>query len=272
MKKNICFLVCLIVSFVLFSCKRGESIKTITCENSSLGSGGIYPQRFHVEGNLIVDESGEQVVLRGLNVLGPVTQEKDPVNTEYTPWNEAYYKEAASWGAKIIRVPIEPGLWRNYGHQENFMIIDQTIEWAEKYGMYVILDCHGIGFPTSNEYEEDKEVEGNYTINEEQLLDFWEAFSIRYGTNKTVAFFDIFNEITCNGCHSTTDIDKSFEPDYLEDWNAWKIIAERIIDTIRMNASETPVLVSSLYYANYGHMIINDPIEKENIIYNPLCI
>ena len=55
-----------------------------------------------VSGNKFVNESGETLVFRGVNI-------RDPHNLEEEGhWTKAHFQEAKDWGANVIRLPIHP--------------------------------------------------------------------------------------------------------------------------------------------------------------------
>ena len=92
-----------------------------------------------VEGNKFVDPQGHEIVFRGLCFSDPVKLIGDG------QWNERYFAEAADWGANIVRFAVHPSNLNAMGWDATFEAMDKGIEWAKKYGMYVIMDWHSIG-------------------------------------------------------------------------------------------------------------------------------
>jgi len=64
-----------------------------------------------IEGNQLVNESGEKVVFHGVNI-------RDPHNLDAEGhWTLAHFEMARSWGANVIRLPIHPKAWRERGQE-----------------------------------------------------------------------------------------------------------------------------------------------------------
>jgi hypothetical protein len=98
----------------------------------------------HTSGRLIVDSDGNIVILRGANFMGYASE----YGARYTPWykhSEEDYKRMASWGFNVVRLPIA---WHYIEPKEGFYnesylsMVDRDIDWAKKYGIYIILDFH----------------------------------------------------------------------------------------------------------------------------------
>ena len=87
-----------------------------------------------VEGNKFVDPQGNELVFRGLCLADPVKLVREG------QWNERLFAEAADWGANVVRFAVHPTNLNSLGWEETFAAMDQGIEWAKKYGMYVIMD------------------------------------------------------------------------------------------------------------------------------------
>ena len=65
-----------------------------------------------VKGNVFVNESGETLIFRGVNIRDPHDIERDG------HWEKAHFLEAKNWGANVIRLPIHPLTWRERGEEE----------------------------------------------------------------------------------------------------------------------------------------------------------
>jgi len=219
-------------------------------------SSEIFPQKFHVEGNKIVDESGKEVVLRGLTPIDPVTLAYNNKNNRFIPFTEEIFKRMSEWDAQIIRLPISPSNWRKYGKEEVFKAIDKSIEWSAKYGMYVYIDFHGIGFPPTEEYKD----EWSKTTKKE-ILEFWDETSKYYKDNNLVVFYELFNEPAFSGKYPPTE--ESLETDWIE----WKEFVEKVIDVIRKNDPDSVIIVGGLVWAHDISFAEKNPIERENIVY-----
>ena len=207
--------------------------------------------RLQVVGNRIVNEDGQIVVLRGLGVaeMGYLAS-----GTNDFPWNEDLFRTVHDWGATVIRVPIAPD--RFFQDEERyFELLDQAINWAQKYGMYVIINFNGFGFPPTGflmDSDSDENVSNVTTIR------FWQAVSTRYAGNNTVAFYEIFNEPASHPWNGIT---------YAEDWEFLKDFSELVIDLIRVNDPETIVIVAGLRWAADLSYVQDAPIQRSNVAY-----
>ena len=92
-----------------------------------------------VEGNKFIGPDGNELIFRGLCFSDPVKLLSEG------QWTEEHFAEAADWGAYVVRFAVHPIHLNNYGWEETFAAMDQGIEWAKKYNMYVIMDWHSIG-------------------------------------------------------------------------------------------------------------------------------
>ncbi len=146
-----------------------------------------------------------------------------PTNPKLSPWNEHYYEMMASWGANVIRLPIVPYTLHNYSREDIVRILDQTINWADKYKMYVIIEFHSVGWIPTDSYED----ENTHGTTLEEFLDFWGWVSERYADNDAVAFYELFNEPV------------NYQPtNPKDDWQAWKGVVDQ---PSRSSAGTTPI-------------------------------
>ena len=85
-----------------------------------------------VEGNKFIDPQGNELVFRGLCLADPVKLVREG------QWTERIFAEAADWGANVVRFAVHPTNLNSLGWEETFAAMDQGIEWAKKYGMYIL--------------------------------------------------------------------------------------------------------------------------------------
>jgi hypothetical protein len=178
------------------------------------------------QGRSILDESGNFVLLRGVNFYG----------YEFGLWGhtEADYQKIVSWGFNVVRLPIawnfvepSPGKY-DVNYFSNY--VDRDISWAKKYGLYVILDMHQYGWSPYFTYWDDWHTAGvpiwsvsaspNTSAGEarakadfwnglgpngsvpsdsnpsmqSRFIEMWKFVASRYVNEKTIAGFDVFNE------------------------------------------------------------------------------
>ena len=193
----------------------------------------------HTEGEKIIDANGEEVVLRGTNFGGwgimedwfcPFTDPAGEENAYLTlverfgiekthalfqhyreNWiTEIDYKNVADLGMNCIRLPIwyrnfqsdDNGTWyRTENGEIDFSELDTVIEMCKKYGLYLIIDLHGLpGY--QNDYDhcgrsksmslfDNTAAAARYR---EVVTDFWVTLAEHCKNEPTVAMYDLMNE------------------------------------------------------------------------------
>lgn len=198
-----------------------------------------------VSGNHFITPENDQIIFHGLNSSDPDKLEKEG------QWNENYFRALKSWNANIVRFPIHPVAWRSRGKEAYIALLDDGIKWAEKQGLYVILDWHSIGNLQSELFQNP-----SYNTTKRETYEFWRTMARRYGKNSTVAFFELFNEPTVyNGQLGVAT------------WKEWKSIMEELIIIIRANGAENIPLVAGFNWAYDLTEVENEPIDAEGIAY-----
>lgn len=193
----------------------------------------------HTEGERIVNVNGETVVLRGTNFGGwgimedwfcPFTNPAGEegvyqtlvsrfgaeathalFQTYRSNWiTELDYQNAANLGMNCIRLPIwyrnfqrdDDGTWYRDGDGNiDFSELDEVISLCKKYGLYLIIDLHGLpGY--QNDYDhsgqsksmslfDDTEKAARYR---EVVIDFWTTLAQHCAGEPTIAMYDLMNE------------------------------------------------------------------------------
>ncbi len=209
------------------------------------------PTMIQVDGNRFVDEFGKTVILRGVAIMDPILMASKS-NPSLGNWNENIFQEISEWGADIVRLPVHPPMFFDFGIETSLRVLDQAIEWAAKHDLYVIIDYHGLGFPPDgyNKFEW-------AATTEEELIQFWEIVSDRYAGNNVVAFYEFYNEPMRNNSRRLL----------IEDWLLWKDFSENIIDIIREHDQETIIIVSAMKGGNDLSFVLEAPVDRENIAY-----
>jgi hypothetical protein len=134
-----------------------------------------WPAVLHVQGNRLVDPSGKEVWLQGLNAG----------NLETLPHDKQVIKSAVvgidEWKANAIRLPVKEEFWfgrsvyQKDGGAEYRATIDQIVTLTANRGAYLILDLHRFRAPKAEHAE------------------FWKDAATRY-KNHPAVMFDLFNE------------------------------------------------------------------------------
>jgi endoglucanase len=209
---------------------------------------GDFPRRYHVDGNSILDQYFQKSIFRGIATCDPaIMTMKNPVDPVL---RAEYFREAARWGATILRIPITPYSLHKLGLEDSLRCLDRAVEWAGTYRMYVIVDFHCSGWFSPSWFDIPESIT---TI--EEWTAFWEAVSSRYAGNDVVAVYEIFNE-PCKKPET--------RPYTRSDWMTWKAQAERLINgTIRPRDPRKIVLVGGIQNSFDLEYAIDAPIHDD---------
>ena len=180
----------------------------------------------HTQGEQLVDGSGRPLLLRGINLgnwfevegymfhfdggpqapreIEDLTNELlGPAKAEafWREWRASYITEADvdrihQMGFNSVRVPLH---WKFFQSDdaEGFRLLDQLVTWAQKDGIYVILDMHcAPGGQTGANIDDSWGYPWLYTSPEAQatLVATWQRIARRYRDNPTVLGYDMLNE------------------------------------------------------------------------------
>lgn len=204
--------------------------------------------RLRVEGNRIVDETGAPVVLRGVNLGDLVPLERRGL------LDEPYLREAAAWGAAVVRIPIAPADFRSAGEGETLRLLDRAVDWAEKYGMYVIVDWHSIGNPITGTFFPPAEA---FRTTPDEMKAFWRAVAHRYRDRPAVAFYELFNEPAA--------LPSERPGDELR-WTDWRELMDELVTIVRAEAPRAIPIVSSLEFTFDLRPAVAEPLRSADVV------
>lgn len=166
----------------------------------------------HVEGDQLMDDQNNPVVLQGYSTFG-------------IAWKPEFVNESCfqflkdEIGSQVIRLAMYTADSQGYctgGNQEQLKeLIDKGVQAAQAAGQYVIIDWHILS-------------DGNPAQHQQQAVEFFREMSARYAGNPAV-IYEICNEP--NGADVT--------------WASVKSYAETAIQAIRRNDSEALILVGT---------------------------
>jgi hypothetical protein len=151
----------------------------------------------HVVGNQVEDSAGKSVVLRGVNI-DSLEFRTDGDNTLQA------VNIAKSWGANMIRVPVNQDFWFGYDQAWPFSpadpngtnyraLVDQIVSTAQTDNMYVMLDLHWSDMGSFGKNQDGQHLmpDGNSTM-------FWQDAAAHFANNSAV-LFDPYNEPALGG-------------------------------------------------------------------------
>lgn len=198
-----------------------------------------------VDGNRFVNEAGETMVFKGLNIADPDKLVKTG------KWSKKHFETVKAWGANVVRIPTHPAAWRERGPDDYLKLLDDAVQWCTELEIYIVLDWHIIGNLRTEVF-----FNKMYDTTLKETLIFWKTVATRYKEYPAVAFADIFNE--------ATDFNNQLGS---LSWSEMKTIAEEIITVVQAN---NPNLIALVSGPNWGYdlqPIKDSPVEKDNIAY-----
>ena len=198
-----------------------------------------------VKGNSFVNDKGETVTFQGVSIADPHRL----VNADQ--WKKELFREISGWGANVIRLPVHPRWWRERGTREYVHLLDEAVEWAKEFGLYVIIDWHSIGNLRTELFSRDI-----YDTSMRETLEFWRLISARYANEPAVAFYEIFNEPTTNNDRLGSI-----------SWEQWTAIVSDIITVIKANNPNAIPLVAGFDWAYDLKPVKHSPLPFEGIAY-----
>jgi endoglucanase len=196
----------------------GFTCVTTACKKSkkqiSDNSNGAF---LKTSGTKILDASGQPVRLRGIAFGNEVWSDKEIPNTHH---GEIDYSRVKDMGMNVIRFYMNYKTFEDdaapYQYkQSGWNWINQNIDWAKKYGIYLILNMHVPqgGFQSQG----NSDALWSNTENQNRLAALWKAIATRYKDESQIIGFGPVNE-----------------PVPTNDISQWQQLAQRITNEIRM--------------------------------------
>lgn len=199
------------------------------CTSSAASS----PPFLHTQGQDIVNENGEKVLLRGVglgnwllpegymwkfgddadrprrieklvgDLIGP-----EEAKTFWAKYRENYITEAdieriSQLGYNSVRPALNSRLFVSDGNapaysSEGFALLDNLIKWCKANGVYIIIDMHAaIGGQTGRNIDDSANDKPELFVErkyQDELVELWKAIATRYKDESTVAGYDLLNE------------------------------------------------------------------------------
>ncbi|MBI4309041.1 MAG: cellulase family glycosylhydrolase [Candidatus Omnitrophica bacterium] len=104
-------------------------------------------------------------------------------------------RRVALWGFNCVRLPFNCRLIEN--NPAGFKYLDETLDWANKYNVYVILDLHAAPGSQNPDWHSDSFGKaGLWTkkSNRHRVYALWELLADRYKDEPMIAGYDLLNE------------------------------------------------------------------------------
>lgn len=265
-------------------------------------SGGIPTPWLDVNGNLVEDQAGNTVTLRGVNIADPRRMAEDPYSRGKNAVQAVDYltNEDDGWYSRVIRIPCHPwdiaglpSVWvvRNElsedehpdgfvcpdgdceeGHYEPPIFTEPELEtYLEEYLDPVVERCRENGVYCivdfhrhwgAELYWADPDTGEPNAALSEEVELFWDAVAPRYADESHV-LYEVYNEPTNPGMW-----DDPLEQDWAaEPWEWWLETAQPWVDLIREHASRNVVIIGNPGWTQSPEGALLEPFDGDNLAY-----
>ncbi len=206
-----------------------------------------------VDGIYFVDTLGEPISLRGVAFGNEVWYNGGIPKTHH---QKEDYKRVKDMGMNFIRFYMNTETFEDYDNpytykEEGWAWLDTNIAWAKEQGIYLNLNVHVPqgGFQSNGDghalWDEEE--------NQSRFTAFWLNLAKRYKDESTIASYDILNE-----------------PGTSETKEQWRVLAQRVIDSIRTVDTNHVVIVERVNSVknswaedeDLNFIEVNDPCNK----------
>lgn len=192
--------------------------------------------KLHVEGAGLADKKGNTVQLKGVSSHG-LSWFPEFINYD------AFKTMRDEWGIEVVRLAMYTAEYNGYctGDANNKKTlekkIDNAVKWADKLGLYVIIDWHILQDQSPAVYQKESKK-------------FFNKMSKKYKDHDNI-FYEVCNE-----------------PNGATTWATVKKYAETIINVIRKNDKDAIVIVGSPTWSQDVDKVAANPIKKKNVCYS----
>lgn len=248
------------------------------------------------KGREIVDERGQPIRLRGVNIgawmnlenfLNGFPGSESALRAEFARRHgderAAFFfdrllaymfseEDAAflqSCGFNAVRIPLnyrhfesdmEPFVYR----EEGFRMLDRAVEWCGKYGLYAILDMHTVpGFQGPDWHADNSSQRSffwDHLHHQERYFALWREIAGRYKDNPAVAGYDVLNEPVSNAAHGR------FPAAYESAWDKINSVYRRVVSAIR-EVDERHMIILEGDYLGFYFSGFEAPFD-DNLVYS----
>tara|TARA_S200000501_G_scaffold81790_1_gene73828 strand:+ start:48081 stop:50057 length:1977 start_codon:yes stop_codon:yes gene_type:complete len=237
------------------------------------------------DGEIIVNENNEKVILKGFGLGGWLVLEgymwnypgfgstsvleteienligSDKKKLFFEAYRENYINEKeikflADNGFNALRIPLHYKHFsasKNSFSEEGFQILDPVISLCKKYGIYIILDMHAApGAQNTNDFS-DSDGQNAYLFteesNQEWLASIWKYIADYYANEPIIAAYDLLNEPVLPWGKGPSVLRQTYETS---------------IDSIREVDQNHIVIIEGNWYGN-DHSGLLPPFDSEMV-------
>jgi len=186
--------------------------------------------RLSVSGNRLQAE-GKPITLRGLSLCS-------------LEWHNplSLIEQSKTWKPNVLRLPVQAKEWKKSNpikYLQNYL--DPAVKACKRNNVYCIIDWHDIAA-----WDDPK--------TSIALKSFWDRTAPRYAAEQHI-LYEIFNEPTSPKARTR------------ENWIAWRTQAQKWVDSIRVKAPQTVLLVGSPHWSQMPSFAAADPLRGSNLAY-----
>jgi hypothetical protein len=246
-----------------------------------------------IQGQDIVDEGGNKILLRGVglgnwllpegymwkfgelgdrprkiekivsDLLGQENADRFWIEFRKNYITEADVKRIAELGFNSVRPALNARRFLTEGENpsyvdEGFELLDDLVKWCKKCDIYVIIDMHGApGGQTGTNIDDSPKDEPELFVdkkNQDRLVKLWVKIAGRYKDEPTVAAYDLLNEPLPNRTGAADKYKDQLEPLY-----------KRITEAIRQVDKKHMITLEGADWAN-DWSVFSKPFD-ENVFY-----
>ncbi len=204
----------------------------------------------HVEGNVLKNEQGQTIILRGVNRSGAEYMCVQGRGFMDGPTDDSTILAMKSWRINAVRIPLNEHCWlglsdvkEEYSGEKYRLFIKDYVKRLIDNNIYVIVDLHWSG-------PELRKTSNQAMPNAKYAVSFWESAANEFKDNRKV-LLDVINE---------TFPDKNRGSDAA--WKCWKeggkcpgvsydtVGMQTLVNTVRQTGAENIILLGGIRYAN----------------------
>ena len=174
---------------------------SVTVNETGGSTGGGPAAQLHVSGNKLLNASGQQVILRGINRSGAEYACVNGTGIFDGEMDQAAINAMKSWGVNAVRMPLNEACWNGESYVNsqfsgaNYQnAIKSEVSLMNASGLDVILDLHWTdGTATAANCSSAQAVCQKPMPDAAQAIPFWSSVATAFKGNDAV-IFDLFNE------------------------------------------------------------------------------
>ncbi len=257
-------------------CRRALLLATVVA--AILAPAALAAPEIHVDGNQLVDGSGQPVRLIGINrasfeyaCVSPVYDDTYRNGVSVGPVDAQAIEAMKTWHINVVRVPLNEDCWLGVNPVRRFEDhvkplhgkaakregkkvkrryragVRQFVSNLEDAGLYVILDLH---WSAPGKHVADGQLSGPDT---DHSVDFWRSVAGTF-KSETGVIFDLFNEpvgiswdcLRDGGCPLSLGQVKTGKPKR----GGTVVGMQKLVDTVRQAGATQPLMISGLDYTD----------------------